>query len=410
MTTAKTMLRGIFAAEIRELDNDEVEVVMSTGKLARDGHILEPQGVDLSGYRKNPIILWQHSPNAPIARAEEVAVDGEKITARIRFAPAGVSDDADRIRGLVKSGIVSTMSVGFDPDWDSAEPIDPKKPRGGQRFKHWTLLECSFVSVPADPDAVVTAREHGDGGTAGVLTVNEVRDLEGLPALQRSKDIITRRLVFLPDGLVGSTEETHSRDMYGIAQLACALDNLGYIQYSEQIEAAFEGDNSEVPALLMAALKAGCAALIAMTVEECAELVGDDDADGEVGERFQRARRAVSEQDGIMRRDDGGDGGEMTMSAAATALRAHHATAKSLTREVHRCLRSMERCMRAIPGAGDGDENDSQQVQTSAGTATSSGSDDGRAHKALTAEDIAQQRRSDDVKLRRIPARPQAAA
>lgn len=398
MTTAKTMLRGIFAAEIRELDNDEVEVVMSTGKLARDGHILEPQGVDLSGYRKNPIILWQHSPNAPIARAEEVAVDGEKITARIRFAPAGVSEDADRIRGLVKSGIVSTVSVGFDPDWDSAEPIDPKKPNRGQRFKHWTLLECSFVSVPADPDAVVTAREHGDGSTAEAPEPKVVRAHPGGVGVML-------------------------RDLYDIGRLAWLLDCLCDAKYCAEIEAALEGDGSPVPAMIGKAMQELGAALLAMAEEEIAEALAgsdddEDDGDGLDAEAttiilasatpelkrfrigFHRARQA-------MHRDDGGDSGEMTMAAVVSRCRealAHHEGAMDHHRAAMRAHRRAADCVRGIPGAGDGNENDSQQVQTSAGT-----EDEGRSHKPLTVEGIAQQRRSDDVKLRRLPTRPQSA-
>jgi len=35
-----SMIRGVFAAQIRELGEDEVEVVMSTATIARDGHVL----------------------------------------------------------------------------------------------------------------------------------------------------------------------------------------------------------------------------------------------------------------------------------------------------------------------------------------------------------------------------------
>src|SRR5579862_2728919 len=136
--------------------DDEVEVILSTANLARDGHILVPQGALLDNYRLNPIVLWQHDPEHPVGNAEALTVSPENITARVKFAPVGTTRKADETRGLVKNGIVRAVSIGFEPL--DGEPLDPKKPRGGQRFTKWELLECSFVSVPADTGAAVTAR------------------------------------------------------------------------------------------------------------------------------------------------------------------------------------------------------------------------------------------------------------
>src|SRR4051794_39409494 len=107
-----SMIRGVFAAQVRELGEDEVEVIMSTATIARDGHVLVSAGAELARYRRNPIILWQHDQKCPVGVAEEIAVYGDKITARVRFAPLGVSADADKVRGLVKGGIVRSVSVG----------------------------------------------------------------------------------------------------------------------------------------------------------------------------------------------------------------------------------------------------------------------------------------------------------
>ena len=151
-----TMIRAAVPAQMAALGEGEVEVVISTAALARDGHILEPTGCDLTNYRANPVVLWQHNPDQPVGRATDVVVEGDRIRARITFAPAGISAKADEIRGLVKTGIVSGISVGFDVQ--DGTPLDPKKPRGGQRFTKWELLECSFCSVPVDPGAAVTTR------------------------------------------------------------------------------------------------------------------------------------------------------------------------------------------------------------------------------------------------------------
>jgi HK97 family phage prohead protease len=161
------LIRKLLTGEVKQLADDEVEVVMSTSAQARDGHILEARGVQLKNYRANPIVLWQHNPQEPIGRAEDIHVAGDKIVARVKFAPTGVSATADKVRGLVKNDIVRGVSIGFDVE--ESEPLDPARPRtGGLRITKAEILECSFVSVPADTGAQVTAREL-DGTTTRAL-------------------------------------------------------------------------------------------------------------------------------------------------------------------------------------------------------------------------------------------------
>ena len=90
-----TMIRKVMPAQVSALGDDEVEVILSTATVARDGHIIVPAGVDLTNYRANPIFLWQHDPEHPVGRAEDIQVDGDKIKARVRFAPTGISHKAD---------------------------------------------------------------------------------------------------------------------------------------------------------------------------------------------------------------------------------------------------------------------------------------------------------------------------
>lgn len=155
------MLRRVLPASVTVLGEDEVEIVMSTATLARDGHILVPEGCLLENYRRNPIQLWQHDANIPVGTNENIRVTPTAITALSRFAPLGISQKADEVRGLVKAGIVKTVSISFEIL--ESEPLDPKRPRGGQRATKWELFECSWVTVPADVNAVVTAREKSDG-------------------------------------------------------------------------------------------------------------------------------------------------------------------------------------------------------------------------------------------------------
>ena len=176
-----------FVGDVEPLDDLTVAICASTSALARDGHILEASGLDLSNYRRNPIVLWQHSPQDPVGVAESVAVRDGTLFARVRFAEPGISAVADQVRALVKSSIVKGVSIGFDPV--EGEPLDPKRPRGGQRFTRAELLEISFCSIPADVGAGVTARSAAHSAAA------IVRGLPRLPAavIQRAAARIPQR-------------------------------------------------------------------------------------------------------------------------------------------------------------------------------------------------------------------------
>lgn len=157
-----TMIRKLVPAQIKALGEDEVEVRMSTAAIARDGHILLPQGGRFENYKKNPVVLWNHNTDDfPVGRSEELTVEAEEIVTRVRFPPLAISQRADTCRGLAKSGFLNGVSVGFDPL--DGEPLDPRNPRGGQRFTDWDLIELSFCCVPVDTEALITARALGHG-------------------------------------------------------------------------------------------------------------------------------------------------------------------------------------------------------------------------------------------------------
>jgi HK97 family phage prohead protease len=168
-----SLTRSAFAATVTKVGDRQVKAVVSTSQKARDGHVLVPAGAKLDNFKKNPIVLWQHDPDEPIGRAS-VGVTNGQLVASIEFAPAGVSSTADKICGLVKSGVVSALSIGFDPI-DGA-PLDPGRPRSGMRLTSWDLLEISFCSVPVDTGAMVTERARRSGKVLSGANAKTLRD------------------------------------------------------------------------------------------------------------------------------------------------------------------------------------------------------------------------------------------
>jgi HK97 family phage prohead protease len=133
-----------------------VRVIVSTAGVDRMGDVIVQEGIDLAAYRRNPIVLWGHDPNCPVARAPDIGIVNGKTQATALFPAEGADEDADYVYGKLKAGIVNAASIGFNPiEW---EAIDPRQPWGGQKFTKSELLEFSFVSIPANKDCVVIGR------------------------------------------------------------------------------------------------------------------------------------------------------------------------------------------------------------------------------------------------------------
>lgn len=176
-------MQRVYGGDVSQLGDREIAVIASTSQLARDGHVLVTTGIDITNYKRNPIVLWQHNMDSPIGVCTAIGIENGNLAARIQFAPQGDSVIADQACALVKSGIVRGISIGFDAV--DTEPLDPRRPYGGQRITSSELYEISVVSVPADVGATVTARRLQGASSRTIATLNALRPI-GEAALQRA--------------------------------------------------------------------------------------------------------------------------------------------------------------------------------------------------------------------------------
>lgn len=151
--------RAQFGAQVRAEESSaqgepRATFTISTGDVARDGHVIEVAGWQLDNYRRNPVVLYQHGRSAGqipvIGRSEEIAIRDGKLTATARFTSQDVSPFGFTVGRMVQEGFLHAASVGWDPiEWTYDEK------RGGYNFIRQELLEWSVVTVPADAGALV---------------------------------------------------------------------------------------------------------------------------------------------------------------------------------------------------------------------------------------------------------------
>ncbi len=200
-----------------------VRFVFSDGSVDRMGDTIDPTGWDVGPFLKNPVALWAHdSSQPPIGRASNVFVEDGCLAGDIEFAEPETYAFADTIYRLVLGRFINAVSVGFLPlEYEWAE--DEENRPWGLDFKLQELLEISVVPVPANANALATARSKGidtkplmewaertlDGGGKIIVPRAELEQLRKAakpPAARRPKSATApRRTGRAPDGL-GETD------------------------------------------------------------------------------------------------------------------------------------------------------------------------------------------------------------
>ncbi len=185
-------VQKFFAAKPEPVGERQARVICSTGSIDRAGDIVVQDGIDLSAYKENPIVLWGHDTNQPIAKAVDIGVVDGNLMATVEFPPIGTSAKSDEICALVKAGVISAVSIGFTPI--ETEPLDKSNPnKGPQRYVKSELGEFSFVSVPANKDALTVARANS--APTAVWKVGASRNLPTLTVDALSRDAAAKSIL-----------------------------------------------------------------------------------------------------------------------------------------------------------------------------------------------------------------------
>lgn len=166
------LARAYSFIEIKSTDEDRriIEGVATTPTPDRSQDIVRPMGAKFS----LPLpFLWQHRHDEPIGHVIDAdpKPSGIKFKAQIQKTdePGKLKDRLDEAWLSLKLKLVRATSIGFRPlKYSFIE-------NGGIDFEEWDWLELSGVTIPANPDAAITAVKQFD---------RIFREAQGIPDLE----------------------------------------------------------------------------------------------------------------------------------------------------------------------------------------------------------------------------------
>lgn len=147
-----------------------VGAVISTESVDRDQEIVVARGLDFEKFKTNPVVLFQHDPFYPIGKC----IRGPSFRKRGGVTEVlGTTEFADtklanEVYALVEGEFIRAVSIGMNPSTVEQTPPTPgeirKKPQWAEArsiIRAAELIEYSFVSIPANADALTTAVSKG---------------------------------------------------------------------------------------------------------------------------------------------------------------------------------------------------------------------------------------------------------
>lgn len=171
---------------------------LSSGAVDSDSDRLLAEGIDFQGrFAANPVALLHHDIERPVGRWEDLRVEGSgwaaKLTGWLQLPPEGASADADETDALLRARVLGACSIRFKPDPEKAK----RNEFGGWDFHAVELLECSVVTIPANPQALA-ASAGGKGGAmlyvAGPMPAPKLLSVDPAMVAKVVTDVVAREV------------------------------------------------------------------------------------------------------------------------------------------------------------------------------------------------------------------------
>lgn len=146
-------------------DTDESERlahnIITRREKDRVGDVVEPRGIDMSSYKKNPVVFFNHLPMLLVGTSINQKKMSDHVIATTKFHE--LTREAVDVGNMVLGKILKGVSIGFIPTKITELPKEfaaGEDEIAGGHIRKSELLEYSHVSIPAVRGALTTAVER----------------------------------------------------------------------------------------------------------------------------------------------------------------------------------------------------------------------------------------------------------
>lgn len=136
-------------------------IIISDESINSYGFWVKTDGIELEGFLKNPVMLWNHNRDwhgktdaqLPIGYWKDLRVESGVLTGEPVFDET--DEFAVRIRKKYEAGILNACSMGFIPmEWSAAAEV-LKNGQTVATVTHCRLMEISICDIPSNVNATV---------------------------------------------------------------------------------------------------------------------------------------------------------------------------------------------------------------------------------------------------------------
>lgn len=159
---SKTITRNAYvrnsSLEMADDESNSIEFVISSEAVDAHGTVFRADGWDLTRYKNNPIVCYQHRSNSDdpddIIGTSEIYREEDKLIARLTFENGDDNVKAKKVRNKVLNGILTMASVGARVKDGAFGNKERGEDPGVLYFTDQELIEWSIVSAGSNPDAL----------------------------------------------------------------------------------------------------------------------------------------------------------------------------------------------------------------------------------------------------------------